>query len=105
MLAELRKSKRLSKKYSITLYDENSGKKLRTIHIGEHGADDYTTHKDVYRKQNYIARHSAILKKDGKRAIDDPLQPAFWALHLLWSEPSIDASQKKIAKQFNIQFI
>jgi hypothetical protein len=60
------------------------GDKCKLLHFGEEGFSDYTLHKDPKRRASYIARHSAIKLKNGKPAVKDKLQPAYWALKVLW---------------------
>lgn len=64
--------------------------KGKWVHFGARGAKDYWVHKydknsnaDKIRN-NYRARHSKILLKDGTRAIDKKYSPAFLSFYLLW---------------------
>ena len=41
-------------------------------------------HNDKQRRANYRKRHSAIRKKDGKRAVDVKYSPAWFAYRYLW---------------------
>lgn len=41
-------------------------------------------HLDKERRRNYRLRHSSILTKDGKRAIDVLYSPAWFSYHFLW---------------------
>ena len=41
-------------------------------------------HNDKVRRANYRKRHSAIRKKDGRRAIDVKYSPAWFSYHYLW---------------------
>lgn len=66
----------------------------KSIHFGDINADHYfdntgllpksMNHLDKDRRDKYIKRHSAIKLKDGSRAVDDPGQPAYHALKILW---------------------
>ena len=69
------------------------------IHFGSKDMSDFTKHKDNQRKKNYIARHSAILLKDGSKTIDNINSPAFWSLNLLWNKPTIKGSIKDLKKK------
>ena len=73
---------RKGKKKAVYACDGNRGCKL--IHFGATGYSDYTKHKDPKRRDRYIARHSAIKLKNGKPAVKDKLQPAYWSLKVLW---------------------
>jgi len=96
MKVEIYKSDKPDKKYKIVVLD---GKTKKTIHIGSKGMDDYTTHKDVERKDRYISRHRARENwtKTGIKTA------GFWAYHLLWNKPSIAESIKDIKQKFNIE--
>ena len=58
----------------------------KTIHFGATGYEDFTTHKDEKRKQNYMTRH----KKNENWT--DPNTPGFYAKNILWNKPTIQAS-------------
>ena len=93
MSYQLLKSTRPSKKYSIR---SPVGK---AIHFGANGSEDYTTHKDTARKQNYINRHAK--REDWT---ETGLQTAgFWSRWLLWNKPSIKESVEDIEKTFSIK--
>jgi hypothetical protein len=78
----------------------NKNKKYRAIfNDGTHsdfGAKNYQhyfdkiglyssfNHLDNNRRANYVARHSAIKKKDGSLAISDIKSPAYLSLRYLW---------------------
>ena len=94
MKVELYKSDRQGKKYKIVLvYDDG---KTKTIHIGQAGADDFTTHKDEKRKKAYIDRH----KK--RENWTDITTAGFWSRWLTWNKPSLSASIKDIETRFNV---
>ena len=90
----LSKSNRKGKKYMVKV----NGK---TIHFGAQGYEDYTTHKDPKRKASYIARHKAR-ENWGKSGITTS---GYWAYHLLWGEPTLTASIKKLEQKHNINII
>ena len=75
------------------------GKKLmvvvngRTIHFGATGYEHYKDktgiwkskdHGDPERRKKYRARHSGIILKNGKKAINDPTKAAYHAYRVLW---------------------
>ncbi len=94
----LRKSSNPSKKYMVTITDNESKK---TIHFGSAGMSDYTKHKDTERRDRYIARHKARENwtKSGIKTA------GFWSRWLLWNQPSILASKKSISSKFGVKFI
>ena len=56
----------------------------KTISFGAVGYEDYTTHHDEKRKQNYIKRHS---NEDWSRS---NLESAGWmSRYILWERPSL----------------
>lgn len=65
------------------VYTCNKGE-CKIIHFGATGYSDFTKHKDPERRKRYLARHSAIKLKNGKLAIKDKLQPAYWSKKILW---------------------
>ncbi len=69
-------SKRKDKKYSI--YDPNNNK---LIHFGNINYEDYTKHKNLERRDNYIKRASNI-KGQGK---ENPYSPNNLSIAILWS--------------------
>lgn len=70
-------STRAAKKWQVTT---PSG---RIIHFGAAGYEDYTTHGDPLRAQNYIRRHTA------REDFTNPETAGYWARWLLWEKPSI----------------
>ena len=92
MIIQLSKSTRVGKKYMVKVED-------KIIHFGQAGASDYTEHKDKERKQRYLARH-----KNRENWTKSGINTAgFWSRWLLWGEPTIAASIKKIQKKFNVK--
>ena len=74
----IQKSSKPGKKYDAII----NGNK--TISFGASGYEDYTTHKDEKRKQNYIKRHS---NEDWTRS---NIESAAWmSRYILWEKPSI----------------
>ena len=98
MKINVSKSDNPKKKYKIVLtYDDG---KTKTIHIGQAGADDMTTHGDEERKKRYIERHKK--REDwNKSGIDTA---GFWSRWLLWNKSSLSASKKDIENKFNVKF-
>jgi hypothetical protein len=66
------------------------------IHFGQRGYADYTTHRDAARKALYLARHRT--REDWTLA--GIHTAGFWARHLLWSEPTLQASVSALNKRF-----
>ena len=92
---KIEKSTNPSKKYMV--YEIGGS----AIHFGAAGYEDYTIHKDLKRKANYIARHTA--GEDWNKS--GILTPGFWSRWLLWNKPTIVKSAEDIARRFNIRII
>lgn len=60
------------------------GDEKKIIEFGARGYSDYTKHEDPERRKNYHKRHGAIRLKNGKRAVDDKFQAAYWSAKKLW---------------------
>ena len=67
-----------------------------TIHFGQRGAGDMTTHGDPARKAQYTARH----RKNEDWTLSGLKTAGFWAKHLLWCEPTLQASVNALNKRF-----
>ena len=86
-------------KYTYEL-STRKGKKLmvevdgKKIHFGSAGMMHYfdrtgllpkqLNHLDQMRRQNFLDRMAGIKLKSGKPAIDDPRQPAWHAVRIIW---------------------
>ena len=93
--AIISKSKSNNKKYTVILFNDKT--KIKTLHFGSSGYDDYTTHKDETRKLKYISRHQA------REDWNNPLTACFWSRWLLWNKKSLKSSIKDISTRFNIK--
>ena len=94
---ELKKSPIRGKKWEAKLFNKE-GKKLKTVHFGQAGAEDFTIHKDEERKQRYIDRHKK--REDWtKSGIDTP---GYWSRWLTWNKESISGSIADIESRFNV---
>jgi hypothetical protein len=60
------------------------GEKVKLVHFGQKGYEDFTQHKDPERRKNYLKRSAGIRGKDGKLTKDDPFSPNYWARKVLW---------------------
>ena len=84
----IKKSKNPNKKFDAII----DNKKI--VSFGAAGYSDFTKNKDEERKINYIARHKPNQDwKDYKTA-------GFWAKHILWNKPIIEASVRDTNKKF-----
>lgn len=92
----------------ILIESPKSTKKFRVIfpdgkHVdfGGKGYLDYTIHKDPERKKRYLKRHGSMGETWTKKGL---YTAGFWSRWLLWSEPSLTASKRLIAKRFHLAF-
>ena len=96
MDAILTKSTNPTKKWMVTLYNNN--KKLKTVHFGATGSLDFSSGKRTEQdRENYIKRHSV------NENWEDPFTSGYWARWLLWNKKSIPASIKDIEHRFHIK--
>jgi hypothetical protein len=98
--AYITRSDKSGKKYKIITYGHDK-KKIKTIHIGQAGASDFTQHRSEARKQLYINRHRAN-ENWGKSGWNTA---GFWAKWLLWNKTTLEASNQDIERKFGIKII
>lgn len=60
------------------------GDKIRIVHFGQKGYQDFTQHKDKKRRKNYLTRSAGIRNKAGQLTKNDPFSPNYWARRELW---------------------
>lgn len=73
-------------------------KEGKKIYFGSSKYDDYTTHKDIKRLNNYISRH----KKN--EDWNDINTAGFWSRWYLWNKPTKKESYEDIIKRFGHKF-
>ena len=96
----LYESDKPTKKYMVKFINPKTDRE-KTIYFGQAGASDMTQHKDETRKARYIARHKGM----GENYKDPYSGAGFWAMHILWNEPSISASIKDTMEKYDIKII
>ena len=94
--AKLSKSTREGKKWMVEFYNKD-GKKIKTTHFGQEGAEDYTIHKNNLRKNLYIARH------EKNEDWDNPTSAGALSRWILWNEPKLYDSWNDYLKLFNLK--
>ena len=82
MIIYISESGRPNKKWKA----EAEGK--RTVHFGQAGASDFTTHNDEALRQAYIARHSKP-ENWGRTGV---MTPGWLSRHLHWEKRSLPAA-------------
>lgn len=60
------------------------GDKVKLIHFGQKGYEDYTQHHSKERRKNYLTRSAGIRDKNGNLTKDNPFSPNYWARKELW---------------------
>ena len=71
-------SKRKNNKYVV----EYKGKK---IHFRSTKYEDYLIHKDLERREKYLAKAKKITNKNGDYTFISPSYPNYWSVKLLWN--------------------
>jgi len=83
-------------KYTMIFYD-HFRKKVKTIHFGAKGYEDFTTHGDLQRKMNYISRH------ESREDWNNPQTAGTLSKYLLWNKTSLSASYKDFRNKFGYE--
>jgi hypothetical protein len=83
-------------KYTMIFFD-HMRKKIKTIHFGAKGYEDYTSHQDLQRKQNYISRHKTT------EDWSNPMTAGTLSKFLLWNKTSLSASYKDFRSRFGFE--
>lgn len=102
-------SERKDKKYKAVIYVDDV--KIKTVHFGAMGYDDYTTHHDPDRKDKYIARHRKMAeRRQPARGLEDwtvngITTAGFWSRWLLWNLPSLEDSIHDTERRFGIEIV
>jgi len=93
-LISLSKSTRKLKKY-VAEFKYADGK-IKKVHFGAAGYEDYTSHHDKMRRESYRARH-----KSGKTAPPDTADAL--SFYLLWGDStSLQENKKEFVKKFKL---
>lgn len=77
-LYTLYKSKTKYKKFDVYVINPRT-KNVKKVSFGDNRYEDYTIHKDKWRRKKYITRH----KHD---KIYDVTKPGFWSMWVLWGK-------------------
>ena len=72
----LQYSKRKNLKYMVEYNDKK-------IHFGSAKTEDYLTHHDQVRRENYLNKAKRITDKDGRLTHELPFYPNYWSVNLL----------------------
>ena len=85
VFVQLLKSVKDGKKYTAIFYNDDRSK-IKTVHFGAKGYEDFTIHGDEERKQRYIQRHKT------RENFADYKTAGSLSYHILWNKPSVSAS-------------
>ena len=95
MYVSIKPSTSAGKKMMAVFYD-TAKKKVKTTHFGASGYEDYTTHGDLQRKQNYLSRHS-------NENWNDYMTAGSLSRWILWGKPSLSASIEDYMRKFQLK--
>ena len=98
MYVNIKPSTSSGKKMMTISYDE-AKKKVKTTHFGASVYEDYTTHQDLVRKQNYLARH------DKTERWNDYMTAGSLSRWILWNRPTLTASIDNYIGRFKLKLI
>jgi len=85
------------KKKLMAIFTNDDGKKIKTTHFGQAGADDYTITNDKEQRTRYRIRH----KKD--LDTNDYKKAGYLSYYILWgSSTSLQENIKKYKNRFNL---
>ena len=96
MYVSIGKSTSQGKKMVAVFYDE-AKKKIKTTHFGASGYEDYTTHGEMQRKMNYLARH-----KD-REDWNDYMSSGSLSRWILWNKPTLSESINDYMNRFRLR--
>ena len=92
----LSKSTNKNKKLKMEFFKDNE--LVKTIHFGDKRYDDFTTHKDMKRKQRYLNRH--IKNEDWNNFYT----PGSLSRYILWNKPTIKDSLENFKNKFHLKY-
>lgn len=92
VLVSIKKSNKPGKKMMAT-FKKNG--RIKVVHFGSTGYQDYTIHHDLKRKKNYTRRHLKDLKTK------DPSRAGFLSMYVLWNKKSLPASISDYRRRLN----
>jgi hypothetical protein len=89
-LVEIMPGQRPGKEYTALISQANA--RVRAVHFGAAGAQQYPDHRDDNKKRAWLARHSP------RGRWDDPFSAGFWSRWLLWNKNTLEASARDIER-------
>jgi hypothetical protein len=95
VLMSIKKSTKKGKKMMASFENCQTGR-LKTIHFGALGYDDYTRHRDSNRKMRYIERHKS---RENWNIPDTAGSLSRW---ILWNKISLKSSIEDYKRRFKL---
>lgn len=92
-LKAIKKSTRKDKKL-MAIFENPDNKQTKTIHFGANNMSDYRIHKDIERKNRYLARH----KKN--EDWNNPYTAGALSRWILWNKPTLKDSIDDYKRRF-----
>lgn len=86
-----------SKKKMMAIFLNDDGKKIKTTHFGQKGADDFTKTGDEAQKQRYLDRH----RKNENWS--DYKTAGSLSRYILWNKTSLSSSIADYKKRFGLK--
>lgn len=95
------KSGKSGKKLTAEYYQD--GKRIKTIHFGQAGADDYTLTKDKEQRTRYRDRHEKDLKTENNKKGMGAGALSYW---VLWgNSTSRQANMRAFARKYGFKLL
>jgi hypothetical protein len=94
-LKTIKKSHRPEKKWDAVFLRPDGTEIVQPF--GQRGYSDFTKHKDVTRKQRYIARHRRMHED-----WTDPTRAGTLSRYILWNKPTLKASIRSYRRKFHV---
>lgn len=94
--AELKQSTREEKKYMMIFYDENKNK-IKTVHFGAFGMNDFIKTGDEDAKNRYLKRHK---KNENWDKFDTAGSLSRW---ILWNKKTLKSSYDDYITKFKLK--
>ena len=92
-----------SEKKLMAVFEDSEGKKIKTTHFGQRGAEDYTKHDDKERMQRYLERHGGGTTTSTKEDWKDPTTAGALSRWILWNKPSLSGSFADYKRRFGLK--
>ena len=86
-----------NKKY-VALFDLGNNK-IKRVNFGSKKSSTYLDHNDPIKRENYIARHTAL----GTEDFNDPLTAGSLSMHILWGVyPDLEMNINNFKQMFKL---